>query len=183
LKRPSVYLSNKILPKNQAELKEVIKRHGGKLSTTTTKATHIVEPDLTPPEEEDDYVRIIERKPTQCLVHWWYYPDSYENWIPSSEVEGEDTDPDFERAGPWTVTSRWLTDTEFFNEWMNELDYEVAAPIAEQAIPEQPLKTQKSKSKKPKSKAEENVDQMSVEPTGNSFWHYRENEKRVISMF
>lgn len=38
-------------------------------------------------EDEIDYIRTLERQDNKCLVHWWYYPDSYDNWIPASEVE------------------------------------------------------------------------------------------------
>jgi SWI/SNF related-matrix-associated actin-dependent regulator of chromatin subfamily C len=33
---------------------------------------------LVSPEEE--YFRVIERNGDDVLVHWWYFPDSYDTW-------------------------------------------------------------------------------------------------------
>lgn len=58
------------------------------------------------------------------LVHWWYYPDSYDTWVPASEVDEEPEPPPGQRK-QWEVNARWLLDLDVFNEWMNEEDYEV----------------------------------------------------------
>jgi len=60
--------------------------------------------------------------PDLAYVHWWFYPDSYDDWVPQWEVEGEEEVP--ERKERWRVCVRWLRDSYKFNEWMNELDYE-----------------------------------------------------------
>lgn len=98
-------------------------------------ATHIIEwneeVDSLPEELADDYIRIIERKVTptggDALVHWWYYPDSYNEWISIADVNSEDA-PDlsyiFTTKDKWTVCCRFITDCHLFNEWGNELDYE-----------------------------------------------------------
>uniref|UniRef100_A0A8B9FJ93 Chromo domain-containing protein n=1 Tax=Amazona collaria TaxID=241587 RepID=A0A8B9FJ93_9PSIT len=60
----------------------------------------------------------------QVLLHWGYYPDSYDTWIPASEVEASVEDaPTPEK--PRKVHAKWILDTDTFNEWMNEEDYEV----------------------------------------------------------
>lgn len=58
-------------------------------------------------------------------MHWWYYPDSYDSWIPSSEVDGSEAEEQPPLKGPWHVQARFIVDLEKFNEWPNELDYEV----------------------------------------------------------
>jgi hypothetical protein len=50
-----------------------------------------------------------------------FYPDSYDAWVPSRP--GEQYPPLSDVARPWRVTSRWIADTDRFNEWMNERDY------------------------------------------------------------
>ena len=35
-------------------------------------------------------------------------------------------------AGPWKLYSRWLVDSDKYNEWMNEIDYETEDAAAEQ---------------------------------------------------
>jgi SWI/SNF related-matrix-associated actin-dependent regulator of chromatin subfamily C len=125
MKRPTVYFDSTVSNKQANELKELVKAHGGKIATSDSKATHIIFPDKSEPSEQDlDYLRTVDRKDKFCLVHWWYYPDSYDGWIPATEVEGE-AEPEEDHKGAWKVTTRWIKDTDLFNEWMNEIDYEV----------------------------------------------------------
>jgi len=35
-------------------------------------------------------------------------------------------------AGPWKLYARWLVDSDKYNEWMNEVDYETEDAAAEQ---------------------------------------------------
>jgi len=54
------------------------------------EATHVVVRDPPRDANEDpglDYLRTLEVKGKMALVHWWYYPDSYDTWLPASEVE------------------------------------------------------------------------------------------------
>ena len=64
------------------------------------------------------------RKDKQVLVHWGFYPDSYDTWIHSNDVDAEIEDPPIPEK-PWKVHVKWILDTDIFNEWMNEEDYEV----------------------------------------------------------
>jgi len=64
------------------------------------------------------------KRDKQVLLHWGYYPDSYDTWIPASEIEASVEDaPTPEK--PRKVHAKWILDTDTFNEWMNEEDYEV----------------------------------------------------------
>lgn len=56
-------------------------------------------------------------------MHWWYLPDSYDEWI-SSGTAPESLEPDHGAFGPWKVYVRWLKDSHKYNEWMNPIDYE-----------------------------------------------------------
>ena len=117
------------------KLFKIVGEHGGQIVNTEEVATHIIEwneeVDSLPEELADDYIRIIERKVTptggDALVHWWYYPDSYNEWISIADVNSEDA-PDlsyiFTTKDKWTVCCRFITDCHLFNEWGNELDYE-----------------------------------------------------------
>eukprot|EP00026_Physarum_polycephalum_P001105 Phypoly_transcript_01106.p1 GENE.Phypoly_transcript_01106~~Phypoly_transcript_01106.p1 ORF type:complete len:1211 (+),score=351.28 Phypoly_transcript_01106:507-3635(+) len=111
-----------------AHLKEIVLSHQGKIATSPQKATHIISDkyDVDPNEDPDkEYLRTIDHNNKMNLVHWWYYPDSYDTWLPATDVEGEQPDPDPPHHGVWKVSPRFLTDLEIFNEWMNELDYEI----------------------------------------------------------
>ncbi|KAF2073883.1 hypothetical protein CYY_004807 [Polysphondylium violaceum] len=124
LKLPSVYFEDSL--NNIEKLKSIVESHGGKIVDNRDSATHIIK---TPLEELDEptnveYLRTIEHKQKMNLVHWWYYPDSYDAWLSSSDVEGEEPDVDQQIPDKWIVSPRWITDTDIFNEWMNEIDYE-----------------------------------------------------------
>lgn len=84
------------------------------------------------------------QKNGEALVHWWYHPDSYDEWIPSQDVQCTDIpDPDtyshlYLKSGVYQPTSvpmittyvccRYLKDVQDFNEWGNLLDYEMEKP-------------------------------------------------------
>ena len=53
------------------------------------------------------------------LAHWWYYPDSYDEWLPAADVEGEAEPPSC--PARWRLHARFLRDSAEFNEWMNEV--------------------------------------------------------------
>eukprot|EP00172_Hildenbrandia_rubra_P002174 Plantae.Rhodophyta-Hildenbrandia_rubra.ctg28620.p1 GENE.Plantae.Rhodophyta-Hildenbrandia_rubra.ctg28620~~Plantae.Rhodophyta-Hildenbrandia_rubra.ctg28620.p1 ORF type:complete len:1416 (+),score=397.67 Plantae.Rhodophyta-Hildenbrandia_rubra.ctg28620:1150-5397(+) len=94
-----------------------------------SEATHVVyeTPEGCSAEETDgtDYCRTLENRGSISLVHWWYYPDSYDQWISSKDVDGDPEEPEVHK-GAWHVGARFLEDTHKFNEWMNEGDYEIA---------------------------------------------------------
>uniref|UniRef100_A0A8C1FHY5 SWI/SNF related BAF chromatin remodeling complex subunit C2 n=1 Tax=Cyprinus carpio carpio TaxID=630221 RepID=A0A8C1FHY5_CYPCA len=98
LSRPVIYLSSEIEPKLLGKLKDIIKRH--------------------------QWVRPVMKRDKQMLLHWGYWPDSYDTWISASEVEAAVEDPPTAEK-PRKVHAKWILDLDQFNEWMNEEDYEV----------------------------------------------------------
>ncbi len=85
-------------------------------------------------------------------MHWWYLPDSYDEWI-SKEYAPDQIQLDVPpSSGPWKVGEfeelndenynlstlsfqvylRWVYDSERFNEWMNPTDYETKEAQEEQ---------------------------------------------------
>uniref|UniRef100_A0AAY4A316 SWI/SNF related, matrix associated, actin dependent regulator of chromatin subfamily c member 2 n=1 Tax=Denticeps clupeoides TaxID=299321 RepID=A0AAY4A316_9TELE len=123
LTRPVVYIVSDIELKQANKLKDTIKRHQGTITEDKSKATHIIYPSPTQ-QEEEEWLRPVMRKDKQVLVHWGYYPDSYDTWVSTSDVDGEVEDPSNSEK-PWKVHAKWVLDTDAFNEWMNEEDYEV----------------------------------------------------------
>ncbi|XP_063952761.1 SWI/SNF complex subunit SMARCC2-like isoform X1 [Lytechinus pictus] len=121
---PQVCIHNSVEPKLAAKLTDIVKRHQGTVSEDPEVATHLVFSPPIPLAEGEEYLRPIGRKERSTLVHWWYYPDSYDTWVPSSEVHG---DPEHLSTmdGPWEVNAKWILDLDEFNEWMNEEDYEM----------------------------------------------------------
>ncbi|XP_057689884.1 SWI/SNF complex subunit SMARCC1 isoform X2 [Corythoichthys intestinalis] len=123
LTRPTVFLSPDLEAKQASKLKDAIKRLQGSITEDKSKATHLIFPSPLQ-QDEEEWLRPVMRKDKQVLVHWGLYPDSYDTWIPGGEVDADvEEPPSAER--PWKVHARWVLDTDAFNEWMNEEDYEV----------------------------------------------------------
>uniref|UniRef100_A0A3Q3JYX8 SWI/SNF related, matrix associated, actin dependent regulator of chromatin, subfamily c, member 2 n=1 Tax=Monopterus albus TaxID=43700 RepID=A0A3Q3JYX8_MONAL len=118
LSRPVIYLSPDIEPKLLGKLKDIIKRHQG--SVTEDKICANIH-SLCCSEE---WVRPVMKRDKQVLLHWGYFPDSYDTWIPASEIEAAVEDPPSPEK-PRKVHAKWILDLDQYNEWMNEEDYEV----------------------------------------------------------
>lgn len=123
LTRPNIYLVPDIELKLLNKLKDIIKRHQGTITEEKSKASHHVYPLPTTPED-DEWLRPVMKRDKQVLVHWGFSPDSYDTWVPSTDIDAELEDPPPPEK-PWKVHARWVLDTDVFNEWMNEEDYEV----------------------------------------------------------
>lgn len=122
-----VFFTRQVPSSLLASLRAIVQKRGTIVSSASD-ATHVIYPDpegTTARETSDvDYCRPLNISETHALVHWWYYPDSYDSWIPKSEVDGV-VEPPEDHHDPWHVQLRWLQDTDHYNEWMNEADYEV----------------------------------------------------------
>uniref|UniRef100_A0A3B4ZND3 SWI/SNF related, matrix associated, actin dependent regulator of chromatin subfamily c member 2 n=1 Tax=Stegastes partitus TaxID=144197 RepID=A0A3B4ZND3_9TELE len=123
LTRPVIYLSADIEPKLLGKLKDIIKRHQGSVTEDKASSSHVVVPIPTSLEEEE-WVRPVMKRDKQVLLHWGYFPDSYDTWIPASEIEAAVEDPPSPEK-PRKVHAKWILDLDQYNEWMNEEDYEV----------------------------------------------------------
>ncbi|TRY54947.1 hypothetical protein DNTS_020712 [Danionella cerebrum] len=123
LSRPVIYLSSEIEPKLLGKLKDIIKRHQGSVTEDKLSSSHVVVP-IPASLEDEEWVRPIMKRDKQMLLHWGYWPDSYDTWISASEVEAAVEDPPTVEK-PRKVHAKWILDLDQFNEWMNEEDYEV----------------------------------------------------------
>ncbi|XP_033995249.1 SWI/SNF complex subunit SMARCC2 isoform X2 [Trematomus bernacchii] len=123
LSRPVIYLSSDIEPKLLGKLKDIIKRHQGSVTEEKASSSHVVVPIPTSLEEEE-WIRPVMKRDKQVLLHWGYFPDGYDTWIPSSEIEATVEDPPSPEK-PRKVHAKWILDLDQYNEWMNEEDYEV----------------------------------------------------------
>lgn len=121
---PKVYFSSNVESKQLIKMRDVVKRHQGSIVEEKEKATHIVHSAPPSSNSDDEWIRPIVKRDKQVLVHWWYHPDSYDSWIPTSECDQE-PEPAPVRSKPWVINGRWLFDLDLYNEWMNEEDYEI----------------------------------------------------------
>uniref|UniRef100_A0A8C9U8N3 SWI/SNF related BAF chromatin remodeling complex subunit C1 n=1 Tax=Serinus canaria TaxID=9135 RepID=A0A8C9U8N3_SERCA len=119
LSRPTIYLIPDMELKLANKLKDIVKRHQGTVTEEKSKATHHVYPRLHVPG-------LLENL---SWCSWWLSCSlltlpSYDTWVHASEIEAEIEDAPIPEK-PWKVHAKWILDTDVFNEWMNEEDYEV----------------------------------------------------------
>eukprot|EP00803_Ostreobium_quekettii_P007065 evm.model.scf_1407.2 EVM.evm.TU.scf_1407.2 scf_1407:7799-21268(+) len=126
LKHPKVHVHHSCGAQIQ-RLRGIVKQLGGSLagSADAPSVTHVVYPfgASGDPDDGQQYLRALERCNETTYVHWWYLPDSRDQFI-AAENAPEDLEPDRIPIGPWKVYLRWLLDSEMYNEWMNPIDYE-----------------------------------------------------------
>ncbi|KAF9961564.1 hypothetical protein BGZ72_003170 [Mortierella alpina] len=132
IKNPAVVFDSSIGAEELEKLEAAVERLGGTVTTNISKATHVIHHSSEEPEspEGEEWLRTLEKKEGKVLVHYWYYPDSYDEWLPETSSEFMDPEPVPEHTGAWSISARWIRDSEKYNEWMNEEDYE---PSADQA--------------------------------------------------
>ncbi|NXU85947.1 SMRC1 protein, partial [Xiphorhynchus elegans] len=119
LSRPTIYLIPDIELKLANKLKDIVKRHQGTVTEEKSKATHHVYPSPTS-VDDDEWLRPVMKKDKQVLVHWGFFPDRKgPPWaaFPTDHLHAHVFVPQ--------VHAKWILDTDVFNEWMNEEDYEV----------------------------------------------------------
>ncbi|KAF9179759.1 hypothetical protein BGZ51_006626 [Haplosporangium sp. Z 767] len=126
IKNPAVAFDDSVGNDERERLESAVERLGGSIISDTKQASHIIHhssEELESPEGEE-WLRTLEKKDGKVLVHYWYYPDSYDEWLLETSSEFMDPEPVPEHTGPWNISARWIRDSEKYNEWMNEEDYE-----------------------------------------------------------
>eukprot|EP00241_Pyramimonas_parkeae_P018825 CAMPEP_0114314792 /NCGR_PEP_ID=MMETSP0059-20121206/22059_1 /TAXON_ID=36894 /ORGANISM="Pyramimonas parkeae, Strain CCMP726" /LENGTH=401 /DNA_ID=CAMNT_0001440081 /DNA_START=111 /DNA_END=1313 /DNA_ORIENTATION=+ len=128
LQQPKLYLQDDVDPEELTDLRVKAALCGFELADSPDDegVTHIVIPDTEEVKQTDideEYCRTLEIKGQKALVHWWYFPDSYDEWIPVQNISGDPEEQEAPSQGPVTVYRRWVRDSCFFNEWMNPADY------------------------------------------------------------
>ncbi|XP_066595586.1 SWI/SNF complex subunit SMARCC2-like isoform X2 [Prorops nasuta] len=122
---PCIYVRPDVDKTTATKVKETVRRHQGTIAETESEATHIIYPPVDPLEEE--YARPCVRRDRSVLVHWYYFPDSYDSWttldLPWDFPEG--SLPGSTPKSLYRVSATWALDLDQYNEWMNEEDYEV----------------------------------------------------------
>ncbi|XP_019760528.1 SWI/SNF complex subunit SMARCC2 isoform X2 [Dendroctonus ponderosae] len=122
---PVVYIAPSVDKIVGQKIKEIVRRRNGQIVDTEENATHILYNIAESPVEE--YGRPVIRRDKMVLMHWYYFPDSFDTWVnwESIGLDGISTDSPSPRTGPWHIAYSWVFDTDQYNEWMCEEDYEV----------------------------------------------------------
>ncbi|XP_066976959.1 SWI/SNF complex subunit SMARCC2-like isoform X1 [Macrobrachium rosenbergii] len=121
--KPSVFIHGEVDKELRNELKDIVKRHDGKIVEEEEEASHVVFDEQDP--LDDEFARAVMRRDRQILFHFYYMPDSYDSWASGVELDYDPPESPQFFDGQWKVCANWLQDLESYNEWMNEEDYEV----------------------------------------------------------
>lgn len=65
-----------------AKVKSIINSHQGDITEDEEEASHIVCPIVEPLPE--DFARPTFRKGNNIMIHWYYFPESYDSWVPNT---------------------------------------------------------------------------------------------------
>ncbi|CAH1757508.1 8897_t:CDS:2 [Entrophospora sp. SA101] len=126
IKIPIIQFSHSLDSKTIKKLKKLVKRLGGQVADDDDQnVTHIIHKSNDYDDQDEEWFRTLEKKDGKVLMHWWYYPDSYDTWVEETS-EHANPEPAPINNGPWNVGKRWINDSIKFNEWMNEEDYEIS---------------------------------------------------------
>lgn len=121
--KPTVFIHTEVDKELRNELKDIVKRHDGKIVEEEEEASHVVFDEQDP--LDDEFARGVMRRDRQTLFHFYYMPDSYDSWASVVELDYDPPESPQFFTGQWKVCANWLQDLESYNEWMNEEDYEV----------------------------------------------------------
>ncbi|KAG4076152.1 hypothetical protein HA402_011498 [Bradysia odoriphaga] len=121
---PVVYVRPDVEKTLASKVKSIITEHQGEITEDEEEASHIVCPIVEPLPE--DFARPTFRRGNHIMIHWYYFPESYDSWVPNT-FDLPDIIPE-NPASPenrWRVSASWVLDLDQYNEWMAEEDYEV----------------------------------------------------------
>ena len=150
LRRPAIYFDDTVPKERLPKLQEIVEQYQGTVVTDPSKASHVVAHD--PEIDAEDFMAGEEKREAEgedpekmylrtvtvansdiadeqdkvAMVHWWYWPSSYDEWMPASDVS-QTIEPEATRTPgmPWVVGYKFIRDVEKHNEWGNEADYAI----------------------------------------------------------
>lgn len=120
-----------------ARLIDIVKKHKGKVTQNMDEADHVIYPpsvDEVSDASKCQWIRVLRKgaRKDSILIHRLFTPDSHDEWLNNIDVDDDvaglnDSDNNASNSEVWEVTANWLLDTDLYNEWMNQEDYEVDA--------------------------------------------------------
>ncbi|KAM7362775.1 SWI/SNF- related protein mor isoform 2-T2 [Cochliomyia hominivorax] len=121
---PYIYIRSEVDKQLATRLRDILATRRVEIVLDEEDATHIIYPVVDP--HPDEYARPIFKRGNCVMMHWYYFPESYDTWTPNT-LELPDNVPENPEspAERWRVSASWILDLEQYNEWMAEEDYEV----------------------------------------------------------
>lgn len=124
MRLPIVYVRPEVDKTTANRITDIVTNHQGEMTLDEEEATHIIYPAVDPLPE--DYARPMFRRDKHVMIHWYYFPESYDTWVPNTfDLPDNVPDSPMSPGDRWRVSLSWVTDLDEYNEWMTEEDYEV----------------------------------------------------------
>ncbi|XP_037713742.1 SWI/SNF complex subunit SMARCC2 isoform X2 [Drosophila subpulchrella] len=121
---PYIYIRPEIEKGFEGKLREILDNRRVEIVSDEEDATHIVYPVVDP--HPDEYARPIFKRGGHVMLHWYYFPESYDSWaVNNFDLPDHIPENPESPAERWRVSASWIVDLEQYNEWMAEEDYEV----------------------------------------------------------
>ena len=138
---PTIFFKSELFNTNElkemlSHLKEIVIKHKGQIVDKIEEADHVVYPPSLDEKEEihlNEYVKIVRKRDQDILVHRLCTPDSQDHWLTDVNLDAATLNNLIEMSASagsaggdiWEVSASWILDTDVFNEWTNQEDYEI----------------------------------------------------------
>lgn len=124
MRMPICYIRPDVDKSISLRIKDIIANHQGEMTEDEEEATHIIYPPVDP--SPDEFARPNFKRDKHVMVHWYYFPESYDSWLLNTFDLPENVPDSPPSPGErWRVSATWVLDLDQYNEWMAEEDYEV----------------------------------------------------------
>lgn len=82
MRLPIVYVRPEVDKATANRITDIVTNHQGEMTMDEEEATHIIYPAVDPLPE--DYARPTFRRDKHVMIHWCYFPESYDTWVPNT---------------------------------------------------------------------------------------------------
>lgn len=82
LRLPVAYIRPEVDAELREKITEILQNHQGEITDDEEDATHIIYPIIDPLPE--DFARPTFRRGKHIMIHWYYFPESYDSWLPNT---------------------------------------------------------------------------------------------------
>lgn len=79
---PTAYIRPEVDDELRETITEILENHQGTITDNEKEATHIIYPNVDPLPE--DFARPTFRRGKHVMIHWYYFPESYDSWVPNT---------------------------------------------------------------------------------------------------
>jgi len=148
LTQPRCCISAEFSVEEISRLAGILRSKGAELVDSEDMASYVIEPGSIGTYSTrvcyQNCIREVDRHYYQgttqpvCRIHYWFHPDSYDDWKPLSQIQNVSLKRSISTIGrrkkQWRVHRRWVYDLEAFNEYMNPDDYSLVTRLGCDAV-------------------------------------------------